>query len=127
MIKKLETHTISGNGIRQEIIAPQWEMFEKINEIIEVVNKLEEDKVSRKSNERSEESAVKSEFIRDMTSVVPRPKSEVRRRLEEILQAERTRIIKALEELKLESDIFYGRCKPVEALDQAIKAVEEKE
>lgn len=50
-------------------------------------------------DERSEESAVKSEFIRDMTSVVPRPKSEVRRRLEEILQAERTRIIKALERL----------------------------
>ena len=53
-------------------------------------------------NERNEESAVKSEFIRDMTSVVPRPKSEVRRRLEEILQAERTRIIKALEGLRAE-------------------------
>lgn len=50
MIKKLKTHTISDNGIRREIVAPLWEQMEKINEIIEVVNKLEEDKVSRKPN-----------------------------------------------------------------------------
>lgn len=79
-------------------------------------------------NERNEESAVKSEFIRDMTSVVPRPKSEVRRRLEEILQAERTRIIKALEGLKVEESGHDKvlRVRYNHAINQAIKAVGER-
>ena len=34
-------------------------------------------------------SKIIEEFIRDMTSVVPRPKSEVRSRLNEIIKAER--------------------------------------
>ena len=61
---------------------------------------------------------IEDEFVRDMTAIVPRPKSEVRRRLNDILeqarQQEREKWVDKIENLK---DIIDEKNEELETKD----------
>ena len=71
------------------------------------------------------------EFVRDMTAIVPRPKSEVRRRLNDIiaktLQQERKSFDKMLrkeaEEFKLTRDVFYNKLNQFEVVNKFVDRI----
>jgi len=47
----------------------------------------------------------------------------ISKEIESAIKAERERIVEALEGLKLETDIFYSKCTPIQALDQVINLI----
>ena len=50
-------------------------------------------------------------------------KDFISKEIESAKKVERERIVEALEGLKLETDIFYSKCTPIQVLDQVINLI----